>query len=80
MGEIAAAVGLSESHLRTLFRRARGEPPVRYLNRVRVERAKEMLASGQFPLEEIAVACGFQNEYYFSRVFKEFTGISPGRY
>ena len=80
VGEIAAAVGISQSHLRSLFRRTWGEPPVRYLNRVRVERAKEMLASGQFPLEEIAVACGFQNEYYFSRVFKEFTGISPGRY
>ncbi|MBQ8432066.1 MAG: helix-turn-helix transcriptional regulator [Clostridia bacterium] len=80
VGQIAAAVGLSESHLRSLFRRARGEPPVRYLNRVRVERAKEMLTSGQFSMEEIAVACGFQNEYYFSRVFKEFTGVPPGRY
>ncbi|MBQ7335079.1 MAG: helix-turn-helix domain-containing protein [Clostridia bacterium] len=77
---IAKAAHCSLSHLRVLFKKAYGVPPMHYLNSVRVERAKEMLSSGLFRLEEIATACGFQNVYYFSRVFKSFTGISPGKY
>lgn len=78
--DIAAAAGCSQSHLRYLFRKAYGESPMHYLNRVRVERSKEMISTGMFSLSEIAVACGFRNVYYFSRVFKEFTGVSPGHY
>ena len=77
---IAAVVGLSPSYLRSLFKKSEGESPIHYLNRIRIERAKEMIASNMFRLEEIALACGFQNVYYFSRVFKSFTGVSPGKY
>lgn len=78
--DIAKTAGCSQSHLRYLFRKAYGESPMHYLNRVRVERAKEMISTDMFTLSEIATACGFRNVYYFSRVFKEFTGISPGHY
>lgn len=78
--DIASAAGCSQSHLRYLFRKAYGESPMHYLNRVRVERAKEMLSTNMFTLNDIAIACGFRNVYYFSRVFKEFTGVSPGKY
>ena len=78
--DIASAAGCSQSHLRYLFRKSHGESPMHYLNRVRVERAKEMLATNMFTLSDIAIACGFRNVYYFSRVFKEFTGVSPGKY
>ena len=47
---------------------------------VRVERAKKMLESGIFRLDEIAAACGFANVYYFSTVFKAVTGTPPSRY
>lgn len=80
VAEIAAAACCSPSHLRTLFRLAGGESPIHYLNRMRVEHAKEMLSSNLFRLDEIAAACGFQNVYYFSRVFKTYTGVSPGKY
>ncbi|MBQ9784566.1 MAG: helix-turn-helix transcriptional regulator [Clostridia bacterium] len=78
--EISRAAGCSPSHLRMLFKKEYGESPTRFLNRVRVERAKEMIVSGIFMLKEIAIACGFQNVYYFSRVFKSFTGVPPGKY
>lgn len=77
---IAAVVGLSPSYLRSLFKKSEGESPIHYLNRTRIERAKEMISSNMFRLEEVALACGFQNVYYFSRVFKEFTGVTPGKY
>lgn len=77
---IASVVGVSPSHLRALFQKSEGISPIRYLNRVRVERAKEMLSSGMFALSEVADACGFQNVYYFNRVFKTHVGIPPGKY
>ena len=78
--DVAKAVGCSASHLRQVFKKDYGLPPVKYLNEVRVRRAKEMLASGLFTQEEISGACGFQNVYYFGRVFKAITGVSPGQY
>lgn len=77
---IAAVVGISPSYLRTIFKKSMGESPIHYLNRIRIEHAKEMLSSKMFRLDEIALACGFQNVYYFSRVFKSYTGVSPGKY
>ena len=78
--DIAQAAGISVSHLRLLFKKHYGVSLMHGLNRIRVQRAKELLSSGMFTLAEVAGACGFQNEYYFSRVFKQFTGISPGKY
>lgn len=78
--DVAGAVGCSASYLRQVFKQAHGITPNKYLNYVRIQRAKEMLASGFFTQEEISAACGFRNVYYFGRVFKEITGISPGRY
>lgn len=80
VNDIAAVVGISPSYLRTLFQKTERESPIHYLNRIRIERAREMLSSKMFSLDEIASACGFQNVYYFNRVFKKFTGIPPGKY
>lgn len=78
--EIAQAVGVSASHLRSLFKKEYGVSLIQQLNSIRIQQAKTLLSSGMFTLAEIATACGFQNEYYFSRVFKQFVGISPGKY
>jgi len=77
---IAGEVGISPSHLRALFKKEYGISLVTALNEIRIGHAKNMLKSGAFTLREVAEGCGFQNEYYFSRVFKEITGISPGKY
>lgn len=77
---IASEVGISPSHLRALFKKEYGTSLVSALNAIRIRHAKNMLKSGVFTLREVAEGCGFQNEYYFSRVFKELTGISPGKY
>ena len=80
MEDVASVAGFSVSHLRMIFKKTYGQSPLRYLNSVRVEHAKEMLESKLFTLEEVATACGFQNVYYFSKVFKAITGITPGKY
>ena len=81
MGEdIANAANCSASHLRRVFSQTFGETPNKYLNRVRIEKAKEMLSSRLFTVEETALSCGFRNVYYFNKVFKQYTGTTPGKY
>ena len=51
-----------------------------YLRRVRIERAKRMLASTRVEIERIGQACGFRDRHYFHRVFKRASGVTPGAY
>ncbi|MBN8711796.1 MAG: hypothetical protein BGO12_13785 [Verrucomicrobia bacterium 61-8] len=80
LSEIADHVGLSESHLRHLFRTARGRSLVGYLREVRLDRAKVLLVTSPHSLKQIAGMCGFADEYYFSAVFRKMVKTPPGQY
>lgn len=57
-----------------------GQSPVDFINRKRIERAQFLLLGEKAPLKETAEEVGFQDVYYFSRIFRKITGISPARY
>ncbi|MDR0387287.1 MAG: helix-turn-helix domain-containing protein [Treponema sp.] len=78
--EIATASGLSAPYFSTIFKEEMGENLSMYLNRLRVEKACRLLTEGNMSLSEIAGACGFEDQSWFSKIFKNFTGISPGKY
>jgi AraC-like DNA-binding protein/ligand-binding sensor protein len=78
--EIAAASGLSAPYFSTIFKEEMGENLSNYLNRLRVEKATTMLAETNMALSEIAAACGFEDQSWFSKIFKGYTGLSPGKY
>ena len=82
IGAAIAATGYSPSYFRKLFKAASGLSPLAYFNRLRVEYAKTLLrqGSGLRPIKEIAASAGFSDPYYFSRVFKQYTGLSPAAY
>ncbi|WP_204604550.1 helix-turn-helix domain-containing protein [Cohnella boryungensis] len=61
------------------FKRATSLSPTDYLNRLRIEKAKQRL-SPRSSVKEIAAACGFGSEYYFSRMFKKQVGLAPTLY
>ena len=77
---MCATTGLSYNHFKNLFIKQLGQSPVRRLTSLRMERAREMLITGQYSVTEIAAACGFDNVYYFSTVFKKHFGVAPSRY
>ncbi len=77
---VADAAGVGYDHLRHLFKERRGRSLVRYLNEVRMERAKTLLVHSRLPLKQIATMCGFRDEYYFSAVFRRHVQMPPGRY
>ena len=78
--EVATGCGVGYDHLRHLFKAVRGRSLVQYLNEVRMERAKTLLAHSRLPLKQVATMCGFRDEYYFSAVFRRHVRMPPGRY
>jgi AraC-like DNA-binding protein/ligand-binding sensor protein len=78
--EIADASGLSAPYFSTIFKDEMGENLSSYLNRLRVEKASRMLLETDQSLSEIAGSCGFEDQSWFSKIFKNYTGMSPGKY
>lgn len=78
--ELRELSGLSYSYFKKLFIEKYGVPPVKYVTKLKIDRACELLQTKMFSVSKIAELCGFENVYYFSNVFKKLTGISPKNY
>jgi AraC-like DNA-binding protein len=78
--EIARASGLSAPYFSTVFKEEMGENLSNYLNRLRVEKAAAMLIETDLSLGEISGSCGFEDQSWFSKIFKCYAGISPGKF
>ncbi len=78
--EVAAAVGLSSSYLSALFRREIGMTLTEYRTMLRMEYAKQKLLTGNDSIGAISMDCGYEDQSYFTKVFRKTTGILPGRY
>jgi len=78
--EIADASGLSAPYFSTVFKEEMGENLSNYLNRLRVEKAAAMLVTTDVPISGVAFACGFEDQSWFSKIFKNNTGFTPGKY
>jgi len=75
--DIAAAVGVNPNYLSHIFHQEMNISLVDYLNRFRVQKAKELLLRTQDTITRIAAAVGFDDAAYFSRVFHRQIGQSP---
>ena len=78
--EISEISGLSAPYFSTIFKKEMGENLSSYLNRLRVEKARVMLVQTSFSLRKIAGSCGFEDQGWFSKIFRSYTGINQGKY
>ena len=78
--DLAALVHLHPTYFANEFSRRFNVPPRRYVNQKRMERAQHLLHASAQPLQRIAAQVGYEDVYYFQRVFKKFVGVSPGAY
>ena len=79
--ELSDAAGFSKYHFCRIFQGLLQEPPARYVNRIRMERALFLLAHRQDKnMTDIAFALGFTDSAIFSRAFKHYYGVSPSEY
>ena len=78
IAQYAEASHVSVNTFRSAFQKEFGTSPLKYRNRLRIERAKELLGESGFTVAEAAYASGFENIGYFCRYYRKITGESPG--
>jgi two-component system response regulator YesN len=77
LSEVAEQFGLSASYFSVLFKQQTGVGFSDYVTTQRIEKAKQLLLSGDVKIYEAAEALGFESAFYFSKVFKKKEGCSP---
>ena len=80
VSECADFCKMSKVHFSRFFKQITGMPPVQFVLKIRIDRAKELLDFTDKPIAEIAEASGFPDQNYFARTFKKITGMSPTQY
>jgi len=80
LNDMASVMDMSPSKFCALFKQQRNRRPIEYFNGLKIERAKFLLEQTDLSIREIGDAIGWQDPYYFSRVFKKYAGISPRSY
>ncbi len=80
VSSVAENLSVSEVYLRKIFRKKFGVSPNKYISDFRVKQASFLLAGGYHTVSEAAHLSGFEDEKYFSVVFKKATGCSPSKY
>jgi AraC-like DNA-binding protein len=78
--DLARHLGMSSDYLTLCFRSEVGMTFVAYLNRYRVNQAKVLLADSDKNVKEVAIAVGFADSGYFTRVFRRQVGVTPDAY
>lgn len=77
LDELGAMAGVSRYYFCRLFKSVTGSTLSAYLNALRVDKAEEMLKSGSANVTEAAMACGFDDLNYFSRIFRKYKNAAP---
>ena len=80
MDGLAAIAGFSKFHFAREFKRVTSYTVITYLNIVRIEKAKSLLSAGGASIKEAALASGYNNLSYFSKIFFEHTGMTPSKF
>ena len=77
---LAAQANVSPSHFFALFKQATGCPPMDYFTKLRMRYARQLLESTTARVKEVAAAVGYDDPFYFSRVFKSVSAVAPVHY
>jgi len=77
---LAAQANVSPSHFFALFKQMTGRPPMDYFTKLRMSHACRLLDSTSASVKEVAAALGYNDPFYFSRVFKSVLAVAPVHY
>ena len=80
LDDVAAAFYLSPSYFGTVFKNEIGDSFSSYLQSVRINRAKDLLAGTNKTVDMIAGECGYQDRKHFSKLFASVVGVKPNEY
>ncbi len=77
---LAHQLGYSSAYLTKLFNKFESCTPIKYLTDLRITQAKQLLANTALPIKEVGICVGYDNQFYFSRIFRKQTGFTPSEY
>jgi AraC-like DNA-binding protein len=80
LGSVAEDLGISKNQVSGIVKKTTGVEFPEFINRKRVEYAKELLLDKNMTIEEIAKAAGYNYSYYFIKIFKSLEGVTPGQF
>ena len=80
VAKLAALVNVSASHYFALFKRRTGSAPIDFFIRMRMSQACRLLGGTTLSVKEIAAALGYEDPFYFSRMFKSVVRVAPSEY
>jgi len=80
LNDVSEHVSFSVSYLSRMFKEEKGISLTSYINEVRIRNAKMLIKLSDISLSQAAYLCGFDDQSYFSKVFKKMTGTTPGKY
>ncbi|MCR5061594.1 MAG: AraC family transcriptional regulator [Saccharofermentans sp.] len=80
MRDLCEVIGLSEAYLSRLFKKETGLPVSRYILLKKIDTAKNMLRYSDYPIMHISNSLAFPSQSYFTRVFTNETGMTPGKF
>ena len=78
--DLAKLCNMSTVYFRKTFEAIYGTPPIRYLHRLRIQKAKAILSGDYDSIRQVAESTGYSSVYHFSKMFKLYTGQSPSTY
>ena len=78
--DVAEYVCINRSYLYTLFQNYLGMSPQQFLTTFRITKARELLESTNYPIESIALSCGYSDALVFTKAFRAMKGMSPSQY
>lgn len=80
LDDIANSIGLSRSHATLIFKSETGYSPVTFFTHLKIQHSCTLLKYSNTSIKEISYNLGYEDQYYFSRVFKKIIGVSPLQY
>jgi two-component system response regulator YesN len=80
LNSVSSTLQLNPVYVGRLFKQTTGKSFVEYLTELRVDKSKELLTTSNLTVNEVSWQVGYKNAYYFIKVFKEHTGMTPGEY
>lgn len=80
ISELAEKYHFNHSYLTRVFKKQKGQSPLKLINELRINDAGRLLLTTSLSVREISEMLGFTDQHYFSRIFKDFTGLTPKEY